>query len=106
MRQAENLYTIACAVVKHDFHNGAGELRPRFKVVIGAENNEVHSARMRHDSDAELWMKKWNPMVFAQGVVVLAFDELLTREVITQLGNRTIRYSDASVDASDLSKSR
>lgn len=101
MRQAENLYSMACAVVKHDFHSGAGELHPRFTVVIGAENNEVHSARMKHDSDAELWMKKWNPMVFAQGVVVLAFDEMLTRDVITQLGNRAVRYSNATVDASD-----
>jgi hypothetical protein len=101
MRQAENLYSIVCAVVKHDFNNGAGELHPRFTVVIGTERNEVHTAGLQADHGFEIWMKKWNPTVFAQGVVVVAFDQMLTRDVITQLGNRAIRYSNATVDVTD-----
>ena len=102
MRQAENLYSIVCTIVKQDFHNGAGELHPHFTVVIGAERNEVHSVRVKTDGGTEIWMKKWNPTVFAQGVVVVAFDEMLTRDVITQLGNRAIRYSNATVDVADV----
>ena len=102
MRQAENLYSLVCAVVKEDFHSGAVELHPHFTVLIGAQRNEVHTRPVRSEGGAELWMKKWNPMVFAQGVVVLAFDEMLTRDVITRLGNRALRYSNATVDVADI----
>jgi hypothetical protein len=97
IHEAESIYRSACAVVQHDFHIGAGELHPRLTVVIGAERNEVHS---RRTDVGEIWMKKWNPVLFAQGVVVLAFDQVLTRDVITKLGDRAVRYSDATVDVS------
>ena len=97
IHEAESIYRSACAVVQHDFHIGVGELHPHLMVVIGAERNEVHS---RRTDVGEIWMKKWNPILFAQGVVVLAFDQVLTRDVITKLGDRAVRYSDATVDTS------
>jgi hypothetical protein len=102
MHEAESLYQSACGAVQNDFHSAA-ELHPRFTVIIGAERNEVHSAGMKvDDSRVQIWMKKWNPTVFAQGVVVLAFQELLTRDLITQLGNRAVSYSNATVDVAGL----
>jgi hypothetical protein len=101
MREAERLYQNACAVVQRDFHS-TGELQPRFTVVVGAPRNEVHSSGMKDDGSAEIWIKKWDPRPFAQGVVVLAFHEMLTRDVITQLSNRAVRYSNASVDVAGL----
>ncbi|HWY60104.1 MAG TPA: hypothetical protein VNZ03_36915 [Terriglobales bacterium] len=95
MRDAESLYQSACAVVQHDFHSSAGGLHPHFTVIIGADSNAVHGK-------GEIWMKKWNSLLFAQGVVVLAYYEALTADVITQLGNRAVRYSNASVDVADL----
>src|SRR5260221_4224844 len=41
MREAEELYQSACAVVQRDFH-GNTELRPRFTVLLGTEQNQVH----------------------------------------------------------------
>jgi len=105
MREAENLYKSACAVVLHDFHNSVGELHPHFTVVIGADRDEVQGLMVQTDrvrGNAELRMKKWNPTVFAQGVVVLAFDELLTADVINQLGSRAVRYSAATVNVVEL----
>lgn len=99
IHEAESIYHSACAVVQHDFHVGAGELHPHFTVVVGADHNEVHS---RRTEVGEIWMKKWNPVIFAQGVVVLAFDHVLTRDVITQLGNRAVRYSNSTVDVVEL----
>ena len=64
---------------------------------IGAERNEVHVMHSEHD---EIWMKKWDPMVFAKGVVVLAVSQSLTRDLIEQLGARAVRYSNATVDVS------
>jgi hypothetical protein len=98
MREAESIYHSACAVVQHDFHSGS-ELHPHFTVVIGAERNEVHSRRI---PVGEIWMRKWDPIVFAQGVVVLAFDQMLTRDVMMQLANRAFRQSNAAVDVTAL----
>jgi uncharacterized protein YpbB len=101
MRQAERIYHSVCAIVQHDFHSGASELHPHFTVVIGTERYEVHS---RQTQVGEIWMKKWDPIEFAQGVVVLAFDQMLTQDVIVQLGNRGFRQSNSAVDVADLSK--
>jgi hypothetical protein len=101
MHDAESLYQSACAEVQHEFHSST-ELHPRFTVIIGEDRNEVHSGGMKVDDGLQIWMKKWNPTVFTQGVVVLAFQQLLTRNVITQLGDRAVRYSNASVDVAEL----
>jgi hypothetical protein len=101
MREAESIYHRVCAAVQHEFHRGAGELHPQLRVVIGAERNEVHSVRTQV---GEIWMKKWDPITFAQGVVVLAFDQMLTHDVIVQLGDRGFHQSNAAVDVADLSK--
>jgi hypothetical protein len=106
MREAESLYQSACLVVQHDFLTGVGDFYPpHFTVVIGTESNEVrgHIVYASKDhSQPEIWLKKWNPMVFAEGVVVLAFDQLLTENKVAQLRNRAIRYSRAAVDVSNL----
>ena len=101
MRQAERLYQSACAVVRREFHSGSVELRPHFTVVIGTERNEVHS---RRTEPGEIWMKKWDPTTFTQGSVVLAFDRILTHDVIVQLGNWVVQQNNATVDVADFSK--
>ena len=105
MREAETLYKSACEVVQREFHGSAGKLHPHFKVVIGADHNEVNGLiphNKQSETGTEIRLKKWNPRMFAQGVVVLAFDELLSTDVISQLGNRAIRYSGAAVDVADV----
>jgi hypothetical protein len=94
MREAESLYRSACAVVQRDFHWGA-ELHPHFEVIIGASRDAVYSY-------GEITMKKWNPILFAQGVVILAFEELLPNDVVKQLGERAVRNSNATVDVAGL----
>jgi hypothetical protein len=94
MREAEKLYVSICAVVRREFP-GSGELRPRFTVVVGTERNEVHR-------QTEIWLKKWNPALFAEGVAVLAFDQVLTSELVRKLAKRGIEQSNAMVDVADL----
>jgi hypothetical protein len=98
MREAEKLYQSTCAVVQRDFHSSS-ELHPRFTVILGAEHDEVHGR-------TEIWLTKWDPAVFAQGVVVLAFDQVLTAEVVHQLAKRAIQYSNAMVDVLELKPSK
>jgi hypothetical protein len=105
MREAESLYKSACEVVQREFHAGSGALHPRFKVIIGADTDEVYgvmSASKNLDGAVQIRMKKWNPMSFAQGVVVIAFDQMLRTDLISQLGSRAVRYSGATLDVAGL----
>src|SRR5579872_5900237 len=95
MREAESLYHSACVVVDQDFHSSPGPVHPHFTVVIGAETNEVHNME-------EIRMRKWNPTIFAEGVVILAYQQELTADKVKQLGNRAVRYSNAIVDVAAL----
>ncbi|HXZ42540.1 MAG TPA: hypothetical protein VEG68_17500 [Terriglobales bacterium] len=94
MHEAEKLYVSTCAVVQRDFP-GSGELRPRFTVLLGTDRDEVHGL-------TEIRLRQWNPGLFAQGVVILAFDQVLTSDVIRQMAKRGMQYANAVVDVHDL----
>jgi hypothetical protein len=98
MRNAESIYRNACSVVQRDFLSSTSDVHMHFTVVIGAERNEVLSRRAPQDD--EIWLKKWDPNLFAQGVVLLAVDQRLTPDVIALLGQRAVRYSNATADVS------
>jgi hypothetical protein len=94
MREAQRLYLNACTVVRNDFHSN-GESRPRFTVLVGTERNEVHGR-------TEIWLKQWSQSVFTEGVVVLASDQVLTGDVIKQLGRQAVQRAAATVDLAEL----
>ena len=94
MHEAEKIYENTCAVVQRDFHSST-ELRPRFTIILGAQRNEVHG-------NTEIWLTKWSPAMFAEGVVVVAFHQVLTNDVIKQLAKRAVEYGDATVDVAEL----
>ena len=102
MREAESLYQNACAIVQRDFHRGERELHPHFTVVIGADRDEVRAENTLLHVGNEIWMRKWHPSLFAQGVVVLAFGEMLTPDGIKELGMRAMRTTNATVDVAGL----
>lgn len=99
MLEAESIYRSACSVVKREFYRGTSEPCPHFTVVIGAKRNQLHSRRTQ---DGEISMKKWDPFVFAEGVVVLTFDDMLTRDAIAQLGNQALQQSNAAINVAGL----
>jgi len=105
MRDAESLYQRVCSIVEHDFRDGTGKLHPQFTVLVGAERNEVlgntvhGKTGQNHD---EIRLKKWDPVLFAQGVVVLAFDQLLTEDLIRHLTARAVHQTNATVDVARL----
>lgn len=103
MQEAESIYRSACAVVQNDFRGGTAELHPHFTVVVGTDHDEIFSRRAQSD---EIWMKKWNPVLFSQGVVFLAFDQMLTPDVLVQLSSRAVRQSKAAVAVSGLANAR
>jgi hypothetical protein len=98
MREAEQLYQSACAVVRSDFHGNA-ELRPRFTVLLGTDINQVHGG-------TEIWLKQWNQTTFTEGVVVLAFYQVLTGDAIKKLGKQAVQRATAIVDLAELKQKR
>ena len=99
IHEAESIYHDACSVVQREFPKGAMQPCPRFTVLVGAERNRLHSRRTQ---GGQIWMKKWDPIVFAQGVIVLTFDQILTRDEIMELGNRAVQQSKAAMDVARL----
>ena len=52
------------------------------------ERNEVHGK-------TEIWLKRCSQSMFTEGVVVLAFDQVLTENVIKQLGRQAVQRAAA-----------
>lgn len=98
MHEAEKLYLTTCATVQREFQ-AREELRPHFVMVLGAGSNQL-------SRDNELWLKEWNPSTFTQAVVIMAFEEMLTRERRIQLTLRALQQYNASVDVADLNPHR
>jgi hypothetical protein len=99
MQEAESIYRSVCEVVQREYHPSSVGVHPHFTVVIGTKADEVHSHRLEL---AEIWMTKWDPVVFTQGAVIIAFDQMLTRDLISQMGKRALRQSSAVVNVSGL----
>src|SRR4051812_35028598 len=67
--EAEKIYISACSVVQREF-GGTREVKPRITLILGAKRDEILF------DDREITLTKWDPRLFAQGVVVFAFEDL------------------------------
>jgi len=67
--EVDTVYLAACTAVQREFGDSI-VLRPPVALVLGAETNAV-------DFDKKtILLKRWDHTLFAQGVVVLAFEDL------------------------------
>jgi hypothetical protein len=88
--EAEKVYLAACAVVEREF-GCAAPLRPRLTRVLGANADQLLYP------GPEIRLTKWDKFLFAQGVIALAFDDLLVRERV-RLSHLAVSRSEATVD--------
>lgn len=93
--EVNKVYLSACNAVQAEFRS-SDALRPRITLVLGADNNAVD-----FDTNAIL-LRKWNRDLFAEGVVILAFEDLLTPERRTIITNRAVSGADAMIDVRDM----
>jgi len=77
-------------------------LRPKFVLVLGAQNNEA----VRDGKVSEVRLKSWDPVAFAQSVVILAAREILTPDDLAHITHDALTYAQASVSVSDLRQER
>ncbi|HEU0046138.1 MAG TPA: hypothetical protein VFQ43_00870, partial [Nitrososphaera sp.] len=76
------------------------DLRPRVTLVLGVEK---HGEGVDVDS-REIRLVKWNRYMFAQGVVILAFEELMPKTQVLLVPKRAVAWSDATVDVGQIAK--
>jgi hypothetical protein len=95
--EAEKIYAAACAAVQREF-GGHGAVRPHVTVVLGADRNDVAMG------DREIRLRQWDRNLFAQGVVLLAFQDLMPVEQRVALSKRAVNWADSTVEVHDLAK--
>jgi hypothetical protein len=95
--EAEKVYLSACSAVQREF--GANRsVRPRVTLVLGADKN------IALPDQREIRLTKWDRFLFAQGIVLFAFDELMTANQRMTLAKRAVSWADATVEIERESK--
>ena len=93
---AQKIYESACSAVEGEFRS-TRIVRPRITLIIGADENVAY-----RDSK-EIRLVNWDAQLFAQGVVVLAFDDQLDRRRIA-MARRALIGATSVVNARTLVK--
>ncbi len=94
---AEKIYFSACSAVEREFRISRA-VRPQVTLVVGADQNVA-------DRDAkEIRLTKWDPYLFAQGVVFFAFEELLPAGERVAVAKRAITWADSTVESKSFAK--
>jgi hypothetical protein len=94
--EAQKIYLSTCAIVQRDF-GATHSVAPTITMVLGSYSNEV-----RFDKQ-EIRLTKWDRNAFAQGVVMLAFEDvMLVRRVA--MAKRAVIWVDTTVDVERLTK--
>ena len=95
--EAEKIYLSACSVVRREF-GGEHVPRPQVTLIVGADVNAA-------DADVrEIKLTKWDPYLFAQGVVIFAFEELMPMEQRMSIAKRAVTWADSTVEVNGLKK--
>jgi len=94
--EANKIYLSACSVVQREF-GATHSVAPTITLVLGANSNVVRF------EEREIRLTKWDRNAFAQGVVMLAFEDvMLVRRVA--MAKRAVIWVDTTVDVERLTK--
>jgi hypothetical protein len=95
--EAEKIYFSACSAVQREFGSNRA-VRPQVTVVLGAEKDAVLF------DEREIRLTKWDRHLFAQGVVMFAFEDLMPVEQRLTLAKRAVNWADATVEIERVEK--
>ena len=95
--EVEKIYSSGVSVVPREF-GISRPLYPRARLVLGADKNEIWFA------GREIRLTKWNRHAFAQGVVWLAFEELMPSQQRLTIAKRAVTLADSTVEIERLAK--
>jgi hypothetical protein len=95
--EAEKIYSSACSVVQGEF-DIKHPIHPQVRLVIGAGKNEIWLA------GREIRLTRWDRYSFAQGVVWLAFEDLMSSQQRLTIAKRAVTWADSTVELERLAK--
>jgi len=95
--EVEKIYVSACTVVRQEFHDG-NLINPQVILVLGGDKDEIVP------NEREIRLIRWNPYLFAQGVVMLAFQDLLPIERKLTMKGRALSQAEASIAVHNFAK--
>jgi hypothetical protein len=95
--EAQKIFLSACSVVQREF-GGNRSVAPRVTLVLGADKNEVWF------QGREIRLTKWDRYAFADGVIWLAFEDLMPSQQRLTVAKRIVNWVDATVDIEQLRK--
>ena len=95
--EVEKIYSSACSVVQREF-DISHPLHPQVRLVLGADKNEIWFA------GREIRLTKWDLHAFAQGVVWLAFEDLMPSQQRLTIAKRAVSWADSTVEIERLAK--
>src|SRR6202035_2429952 len=95
--EAKHIYFSACSVVQRGL-DISRPFHPQVTLVLGAEKNEIWFA------GREIRLTKWDRYAFAQGVVWLAFEDLMPSQQRLTIAKRAVTWADSTVKIERLAK--
>ena len=95
--EVDRLYLSACLAVQREF-GGTRPVRPPLTLVLGADKDAADLDRR------EIRLIKWNPFLFAEGVVVFAFDDLMPLDERMAVARRAVNWAGSTVDVKTILK--
>ena len=95
--EVDKVYLSACSAVQREF-GGTRPVRPQFTLVLGADRDQADLDRW------EIRLIKWNPDLFAQGVVIFAFEELMPLDHRMAAARRAVNWAGSTVEIKAISK--
>jgi hypothetical protein len=95
--EAQKIYFSACSVVQRKFGSNR-PVAPRVTLVLGANKNSVEF------QGQEIRLTKWDRYAFAQGIVWLAFVDLIPSQQRLAIAKQVVSWADATVDIEQLRK--
>jgi hypothetical protein len=97
--EAQTIYLSACKVVEHEFSR-TDPIRPKLTLLLGSDGDRVYYPKR------EIQLRKWDKFKFAQGVVILAMDTLLSADEKFSLSKLAVVEAEMTVDVRELKNGR
>jgi len=95
-QEVDKIYLSACSAVQREF--GGTAVRPPVTLVLGADKDGVDLTKRT------IQLIKWDRDLFAQGVVLLAFQDLLSPQRRVNMAKRAVNLLDETVDIGEVAK--
>jgi hypothetical protein len=96
--EAQKIYLSACRLIEQEF-NQSDAVRPRLTLFLGSDIDRVYYPKH------EIQLRKWDKYKFAQGVVILAADAMLSEDKKLSLSRLAVLEAEFAVDVRELKTS-